>query len=230
MSTLCVPALLQMDYILQAHRDRLTMTMHCHVHESIFVTFVNMTILSIIKNIWIASYNLFFLEPSIKQIRNMILRFKTKMRTTKLFWEIVFYTMSFITAFHFHVKKYEIIMWTTVKSFFNHYILINGEKQQIHILYFMETQQSQRFRSIKSRTNCWREWNPPASSVKKYLSALCGRFPFIIPQLYATDLYTLKVIATFLRCLPYNICRFFGAPWQVVTSIRPPRAIFGFIF
>ena len=65
----------------------------------------------------------------------------------------------------------------------------------------MEAKQSQRFRSIKSRANCWRVRKPPASRVKNPLS---GRFPFRISQLYATDLYTLKVKAKFLRCLPYS--------------------------
>ena len=54
---------------------------------------------------------------------------------------------------------------------------------------------NQRFRSIKSRANCWRVRKPPASRVKNTLS---GRFPFRISQLYAPDLYTLKVKAKFL--------------------------------
>ena len=41
---------------------------------------------------------------------------------------------------------------------------------------------NQRFRSIKSRANCWRVRKPPASRVKNPLS---GRFPFKISQLYA---------------------------------------------
>ena len=131
-------------------------------------------------------------------------------------------------------EKYENIMRTTVffelffsKVFFCHCILITSKKNNKYMYCTFMKANNQRFRSIKSRANCWRVRKPPASRVKNPLS---GRFPFRISQLYATDLYTLKVKAKFLRYLPFNICRSIGATWQVVTPIWPPRATSGFIF
>ena len=107
-----------------------------------------------------------------------------------MFWQIAFYTMSFDTVcvcMSLSREKYENIMRTTVfferfffESLFYHCILITGKKTTNRCTvpsWKQEAKQSQRFRSTKSRANCWRVRKPPASRVKIPLS---DRFPFRI--------------------------------------------------
>ena len=125
-------------------------------------------------------------------------------------------------------KKWN-IMRTTVfferfffESLFYHCILITGKKTTNRCTvpsWKLNNHSALDRQNLAQIAGEWENLQHPGSK-----TFLVADFHLEFWQLYAPDLYTLKVKAKFLRFLPFNICRPIGATWQVVTPIWSPRA------